>query len=73
VSWLDFVETIKHMKLNPIVMSVMLAKSPHTSEKVNLDVLKNLNAKFAANLKSREIKSTRVGRIEVFFYDSVGR
>jgi hypothetical protein len=73
VSWLDFVETIKHMKLNPIVMSVMLAKSPHTSEKVNLDVLKDLNAKFAANLKSREIKSTEVGRIEVFFYDSVGR
>src|SRR3954469_9406557 len=29
------------MKLNPIVMSVMLAKSPHTSEKVNLDVLKD--------------------------------
>jgi hypothetical protein len=73
VSWLDFVETIKHMKLNPIVMSVMLAKSPHTSEKVDLDVLKDLNAKFAANLKSREIKSTEVGRIEVFFYDSVGR
>jgi hypothetical protein len=73
VSWLDFVETIQHMKLNPIVMSVMLAKSPHTSAKVNLDVLKDLNAKFAANLKSREIKSTEVGRIEVFFYDSVDR
>ncbi|UEM19002.1 hypothetical protein JL100_018115 [Skermanella mucosa] len=67
VDGMSVAETLRHLKFNPIVMSVMLAKSPHTSEKVRADVLKDLNAKFAANLKASEHKVTEVKRHEIVF------
>lgn len=57
------------MEFNPLIASIFLAKAPTTSEKVRADVLKDLNAKYAANLKASEIKTTEIKRIEVHFVE----